>query len=200
MTVSISARGAVLAMMPVIAPLAFAPVSRPVSATVLTSDESGFVSEASAELPLPPEEAYALVATPARWWNGEHSYSGDARNLTIEARAGGCFCEILPAVNGKPAGSVEHGRVLFAMSGETLRISGALGPLQAQAAMGTLTFSFAPSGTGTGTGRSTKVTMRYVVGGYMEGGATKLAPAVDMVLGQQLQGLSKAAGAPVPRR
>ncbi|WP_336958051.1 ATPase [Sphingobium aquiterrae] len=189
MTIAISARRAVLATMLVTAP--------PVFAAVLTSSESGFVSEASVDLPLSPVEAYALVATPARWWNGAHSYSGDAKNLTIEAWAGGCFCEALPAVNGKPAGSVEHGRVLLAMPGDMLRISGGLGPLQGQAVVGTLTFSFAPSAAGMGKG--TKVTMRYVVGGYVEGGAAKLAPAVDMVLGQQLQGLSRVAGMPMPR-
>ena len=41
--------------------------------------------------------AYAAVTHPEKWWNGEHSYSGDAANMTLEAVAGGCWCEKLPA-------------------------------------------------------------------------------------------------------
>src|ERR1044072_9518323 len=37
------------------------------------------------------------------WWNPEHTYSHDAKNLSIDARPGGCFCEKL--TNG---GGVEH--------------------------------------------------------------------------------------------
>ncbi|MDF0541305.1 ATPase [Sphingobium sp. H39-3-25] len=177
-----STRGAALAIMLVSAPSA--------SATVLSSGDTGFVTESSAEVPLSPVEAYALVVTPARWWNGAHSYSGDAHNLTIDPRAGGCFCETLPAKEGKPAGSVEHGRVVMAMPGATLRLSGALGPLQGEALVGTLTFSFVPVGTGT------KVMMRYVVGGYVQGGAARFAPMVDQVLSEQFQGLVRAAKAP----
>jgi hypothetical protein len=183
MAIWTSTRGAALAIMLVAAPSA--------SATVLSSGDTGFVTETGAELPLSPAEAYALVATPARWWNGAHSYSGEARNLTIDPRAGGCFCEVLPAKDGKPAGSVEHGRVVMAMPGTTLRISGALGPLQGEGLIGTLTFSFVPAGKGT------KVVMRYAVGGYVQGGAARFAPMVDQVLSGQFQGLVRAATAPV---
>ena len=49
----------------------------------------------------------------------------DAKNLSIDARPGGCFCEKLP--NG---GGVEHARVVYVAPREVLRLSGALGPLQ----------------------------------------------------------------------
>jgi hypothetical protein len=81
--------------------------------------------------------AYAAVTHPEKWWNGEHSYSGDAANMTLEAIAGGCWCEKLPA-----GGSVQHMRVLAAIPGALLRLSGGLGPLQAEPMTGVMTWSF----------------------------------------------------------
>ncbi len=81
--------------------------------------------------------AYAAVAHPEKWWNGEHSYSGDASNMTLEAVAGGCWCEKLPA-----GGSVQHMRVITVIPGKLLRLSGGLGPLQAQPMTGVMSWSF----------------------------------------------------------
>ena len=49
----------------------------------------------------------ALTDDVGRWWNPEHSYSGVAANFSIDARAGGCFCERLKD------GSVAHMTVVF---------------------------------------------------------------------------------------
>jgi hypothetical protein len=81
--------------------------------------------------------SYAAVTHPEKWWNGEHSYSGNASNMTLEAVAGGCWCEKLPA-----GGSVQHMRVLAAIPGTLLRFSGGLGPLQEQPMTGVMTWSF----------------------------------------------------------
>jgi hypothetical protein len=81
--------------------------------------------------------SYAAVTHPEKWWNGEHSYSGDVSNMTLEAVAGGCWCEKLPA-----GGSAQHMRVLTAIPGVLLRLSGGLGPLQAQPMTGVMTWSF----------------------------------------------------------
>jgi hypothetical protein len=81
--------------------------------------------------------SYAAVTHPEKWWNGEHSYSGDAANMSLEAIAGGCWCEKLPA-----GGSVQHMRVLAAIPGSLLRLSGGLGPLQAEPMTGVMTWSF----------------------------------------------------------
>ncbi len=37
----------------------------------------------------------------------------------------------------------------------------------------------------------TEIVQTYVVGGYIRGGAEKMAPLVDMVMGQQLAGLQR---------
>lgn len=117
----------------------------------------------------------ALVGQVGLWWNSEHTFSGDSKNLSIDARPGGCFCERLP--NG---GGVEHLRVMFAAPGEVLRMSGALGPLQASGVTGSLTWKLATAS------RGTTVRLSYSVGGFIEGGFEKIAPAVEAVLGEQL--------------
>lgn len=158
----------------------------PASAEVRAVSDAGFEIASSAEVAASPAAVYAMIVAPGRWWISAHSYSGDARNLTIDARAGGCFCEALPAKAGEPQGSVEHARVVFASPGKLLRLSGALGPLQAEAVTGTLTFALTP------TPQGTRIDMSYVVGGYVRSGAKPLAPMVDMVMGQQLAALKKA--------
>ena len=79
-------------------------------------------------------------------------------------------------------GSVEHMRVIYAAPGEMLRMSGALGPLQSEAVVGTLTveLSLAPGGSG-----GTEVSWTYVVGGHARLALPEAAGAVDMVLGEQ---------------
>jgi hypothetical protein len=79
-------------------------------------------------------------------------------------------------------------RVVFAQPGRMGRLQGGLGPLQAEAASGILTFAIktVPGGT--------EITQSYIVGGYVRGGADKLAAPVDKVLAQQLDGLVRHLG------
>ena len=97
------------------------------------------LSEFSFQLRVTPNAAsdYLAATHPEKWWSGVHSYSGDAANMTLEAIAGGCWCEKLPA-----GGSVQHMRVLAAIPGTLLRLSGGLGPLQAQPVTGVMSWSF----------------------------------------------------------
>ena len=71
-------------------------------------------------------------------------------------------------------------RVVYAERGRVLRLSGGLGPLQAEAANGTLTMFLKPVEGGT------RIMWEYVVGGYMRTKPAVIAPAVDAVLAQQL--------------
>lgn len=158
----------------------------PAHSAVTSSSQSGFAVENGVEVAADAASVYRMLGEPRRWWSSAHTYSGNAANLSLQPVAGGCFCEILPE-RGEQAGSVEHGRVIHALPARRLRISGALGPLQAEAVTGTLTFDIAPSAGGT------RVTMTYVVSGYMRMGAAALAPAVDKVLAEQLEGLKRAA-------
>ncbi len=124
-------------------------------------------------------QAYAATVNVAHWWSSDHTYSGDAKNLHLDARAGGCFCEKLKA------GSVEHMRVVLAMPGTMLRLSGGLGPLQSGALNGTLTFDFKSGKDGN------QVLVSYLISGYFKGGLDKVGSGVDAVLGKQLQRLQR---------
>ncbi|KEQ53021.1 SRPBCC family protein [Sphingobium chlorophenolicum] len=166
-------------------------MAAPAHSAVTGSSAVGFAVENGVDVSADAATVYRLLGQPARWWNGEHSYSGDATNLSLDPVAGGCFCEKVPGKDGK-AGSVEHGRVIHAAPDRQLRLSGALGPLQAEAVTGTLTFDIAPAGKGS------RVVMSYVAGGYMRFEAAKIAPVVDKVLAEQLQGLKRAAEAKRP--
>jgi len=149
-------------------------------ADVVATTPAGFSVRTAVQVAVPPERAYQALLQVGAWWNGDHTYSGDAKNLSIAPQAGGCFCERLP--NG---GAVEHGRVVNLVPGSLLRVQGALGPLQELAVTGSLTWQIAAGEAGKGS----TITMTYVVGGYAPGGLEKLAPVVDQVLGQQVQSL-----------
>lgn len=154
---------------------------------VIAQDQNGFAIENSLDVGGDAAAAYALLEQPARWWNGDHTYSGDACNLILEPRIGGCFCETLPAKGAMPESGVEYARIVYRAPFTALRLVGSLGPLQAEAVTGTLTFALKPIATGT------HITMTYVVGGHVRGGADQLAAAVEAVLGQQLQAFRRAA-------
>ncbi len=106
---------------------------------------TGFTVHETVEIAAPPDKVYAALATPAQWWSSTHTFSGSAANLTLDARAGGCWCETLP--NG---GSVQHLIVVFAAPGKTLRLRGALGPFQGMGVDGALTWSLKPDRHGNG--------------------------------------------------
>jgi hypothetical protein len=148
---------------------------------VVDSAASGFTVENRVRVAAKPAEAYAaLVERVSDWWDPEHSWSGDAKNLSIEPRAGGCFCETLPG-----GGSVEHMEVAYVDPGELLRMRGALGPLQGMAVAGSMTFAF------TEAEGATTITLTYTVGGYRPEGLESLAPVVDSVLNGQLSRLGR---------
>lgn len=158
----------------------------PAAAEVKSVNDSGFAVEHVIQIAAPRQRVYAALIEPGKWWNASHSWSGDAANMTIDARPGGCFCERLP----KSGGFAEHARVVFAQPGHILRLSGALGPLQAEAVTGTLSFTLDPGPTDD----TTRLTVSYVVGGYVRNGTAQFAPVVDMVIGEQAKRLAAFAG------
>ena len=151
---------------------------------------SGFVTRHEVTIDAPAGRVYEiLVRDVGLWWDPTHTYSGDSANLSIDPRAGGCFCEKLAR-----SGSVEHMRVVYAAPGEVLRMSGALGPLQASGVTGSLTWKL------TGIDGATKVELAYSVGGFLEQGFQKIEEAVRGVLGDQLRRLESfvETGRPAP--
>ena len=141
----------------------------------------GFAVRHEAIVDAAPDKVYrSLTSDVGSWWHPEHTYSKNPKNLSIDARPGGCFCEKLP--NG---GGAEHLRVVFVSPGKRLRMAGALGPLQQSGLAGSMTWTLTPQGS------STKVELTYDLGGHISGGFDKIAPAVDSVLGEQIGRLER---------
>jgi len=167
----------------------------PAAAKVAQVDERGFVIRHLADVPVTPAEAWSVLVKPSVWWDSRHTFSADSANLSLDARPGGCFCEVLPDADSpkaSPRGGVEHMRVVYVEKPRALRMVGALGPLQSDAVIGTLTIQLKP--VGEGEGAKTQVLLEYVVGGYMRTPTDKMAPAVDAVLGEQLAHLAEKLG------
>jgi uncharacterized protein YndB with AHSA1/START domain len=141
---------------------------------------SGFEVVETMTIHAPPEQIYAALGKIGQWWSSSHTFSRDASNLSLDLKAGGCFCERL-----KDGGSVQHLIVVYAAPGEGLRLRGALGPLQMEGVDGTLAWALKPSEGGT------NVTQSYVVGGYIRSGMDNWAPKVDGVLHEQLDRLRR---------
>ncbi len=158
----------------------------PASAEVKAASPSAFLVETEAEVAGSPEEVWRALLRPGNWWNSEHTFSGDARRMHIDPRAGGCFCERWG--NGQ---SIEHARVVAVTEFDgvrTLRMIGALGPLQEMGPTGVLTFTVAPHASGA------KLTMTYRVSGDPGLGLDALAPLVDGVLNEQFSRLTQHVG------
>lgn len=156
--------------------IALSLLASPATAEVVSSNSNGFHVRQSVQLVIPPEIAYSAFGRVGSWWDKEHTYSADPRNLSMTMNSGGCFCERLP--NG---GGVEHMRFSYVDPGKRAVLTGSLGPLLYDATAGSMDVQFEKIAGGT------RVTMDYRVAGFANGGAEKMAPLVDGVLGEQFK-------------
>jgi len=159
-------------------------------AEVTASSPSSFTIHSEADVASLPQEAWRDLTRIDRWWNSAHTYSGDASNLRLDARAGGCWCERWG--NGQ---SVEHMRVVAVIEHEgtrTLRLIGGLGPLQEMGVTGVMTFTVAPLPNGA------KITMDYSVSGDSGRALNSIATPVDSVLMEQFGRLTRYTGSGTP--
>lgn len=151
-----------------------------VAAEVTDSAPNGFSVRHEIATSAKPDALWgALTDEVAQWWHPDHTYSGDAANLTLDATALGCFCEATG--NG---GNVVHLTVTFVQPGETLRLTGGLGPLGLMGVDGNMTISILRGA------EATVLQLVYSVGGYSPQGFANIAPAVDRVLGEQMERLA----------
>lgn len=139
---------------------------------------SGFTVTHAAVVTGEPEQVWQAFTQLPRWWKPTHTWSGESSNMTLDAQAGGCWCERWG--NGQ---SAVHGRVLLALPGSALRLQAWLGPLQEMPVAGVLTF-----GTAKRDGQ-TRLRLVYRVAGGADAGLDKLATPVDEVIGEQVKRL-----------
>lgn len=153
--------------------LSLAPLAA--KAEVVERADTGFRTRKTVEVAVSPDKAYAALGQIGSWWDGAHTYTGKASNMTVKLEAGACFCEALPG------GGVRHGVVALAWPDQhTLRLDAALGPLQDEGAAGALTFKISPK-----IGGGSTVTVTYHVGGMRAGAAKAFADPVEQVIATQ---------------
>ena len=164
----------------------------PVAAEVTRTTENSFVSRHEVVVKATPKEVWLALISPAGWWQSAHTWSGDAKNMTLTPQGGGCFCETIPEVNEPNRftlqGSVEHMRVVQAYPEQALRMVGSLGPLQSEPVTGVLTIAISKVETGT------RIVWEYNVGGPMRYDIPVISKAVDGVMGAQISSLAKLLG------
>lgn len=164
----------------------------PAAAEVTRSTDNSFVSRNEVVVTASPKEVWLALISPADWWQSEHTWSGEAKNLSLMPQAGGCFCETIPEVD-EPGrftlqGSVEHMRVVQAYPEAALRMVGSLGPLQSEPVTGVLTIVISKVSKGT------RIVFEYNVGGAMRYEVPVISKAVDGVMAAQIASLAKPLG------
>ena len=156
-----------------LAVLAFA---APAGAEVVSVSPNGFEVRERVNLVIKSDAALAAFANVRGWWDPEHTYSGDSDNLSLALTPGGCFCERFPK-----GGGIEHMRVAYVDPGKRILLTGSLGPVLYEATSGVMDVQVKSIAGGA------QLTLDYRASGFFNGGAEKLAPVVDDVLGRQMK-------------
>jgi uncharacterized protein YndB with AHSA1/START domain len=143
-------------------------------AEVIEATPERYVLRQEATSALAPDALWARLLKPETWWHPDHTYSGKAENLSLDAQAGGLWRE------DWEGGSVFHGRVLQVQKGKMLRLDAPFGPLQdiAVTVVWTITLTEEKS---TGEGTGTRVVFEETANGTPGSKLDALAPAVDFV-------------------
>lgn len=138
-------------------------------AEIIESSPRHYVLRHEAASSRSPEALWQRLIEPASWWHPDHTYSGDAANLSLDLRAGGLWLEEWAG------GSVAHGEVLLVQKGEVLRMAAPFGPLQGAGAytVWTITITAADGGS--------VVVFDEISTGPASANLAELAGAVDYV-------------------
>src|SRR6516162_1734173 len=87
----------------------------PARAEVVDAKPNGFQVRETLEIKASPEAVWRVLVEPGLWWSSQHTFSGEAKNLTLDPRPGGCFCEAFP-----DGGGVRHSVVDVVKPGREL--------------------------------------------------------------------------------
>ena len=150
----------------------------PLAAKVDSQSKQHFVIKQELVVKKPLSAVFQQFKQVDKWWEGDHSVSGDATNLYFDFDKGRCFCEQMP--NG---GFIEHLQVIHVVEQKKVVFSGGLGPLQDHPVNGKLIWLFEEQD------GQVKVSVEYRVHGFVVGGMEKWPEAVDYVLGVQVKRL-----------
>ena len=149
------------------------------AADVVDVDTGGFTSVNELKIDAGRDVVWqSAIKDIGKWWNPDHTVSGDASRLSITPVPQGCFCERFGAGAG-----VVHLTVTMVSPGIVIRLTGGLGPLGLMGVNGNMTWEFEDVEGGT------KVKFTYAVGGYRPEGLDVIAEPVDFVIGDALHRL-----------
>ena len=150
----------------------------PAVAEVSSRSENGFSLTYERPVPASADAVLEAVGRPAAWWSAAHTYSGDAANISVDLRPGGCWCEALPG------GGVKHAEAVLVWPEQRMvRFDAPFGPLQSIGAEAVLTMTWADV-----TGEPARaLKWTFVVTGP---GAGAMADAVDGVMAEQFDRLA----------
>lgn len=160
--------------------LAAAGLALPASAEIITVSPDHYTLRHEAVSALSPEDMWQRLIQPSIWWSPDHTFSGDANNLSLDPQAGGLWRE------DWDGGSVAHGKVLSVMEGQSLRLDAPFGPLQGMAVTVIWTITIEPDGDGT------RIIFDEVATGSSASALGQIAPAVDGVKGEAIARLTAA--------
>lgn len=144
-------------------------------AKVTAQNPSGFSLAVEADVNAAPQQAWERFVSIGSWWDMDHSYTHDGKNMHMDTKPGGAWIESLP--NG---GFVTHMSISQSAPGERLVLTGGLGPLAFMGVNGALTVTFAK------TAQGTHLKLDYAVGGFDAGEFKVMSKAVDGVWTAQL--------------
>lgn len=142
-------------------------LATPAAAEVVSRSEDAFTLKFSARTEYGPGRIAGSLAGLPHWWDPAHTYTGDAANLSLDLRPGGCWCEKL--ADGT---DFDHGRTVSTTIGE-IRFHAPFGPLRGTATRADLTVAW------TLVDRAMEPTWTFVVEGP---GVGAMAGAVDGVM------------------
>ncbi len=147
-------------------------------ADVVSASDGHFMLRHEGTTSLSPEAAWARLVEPASWWHPDHTYSGDAGNLSLDLTAGGLWRE------DWEGGTVTHGTVVFVDAGKALRLEAPFGPLQGIGAYVVWTITLEPIADGT------RIVFEESAIGPPAGDYAELAKAVDFVKAEAMRRLT----------
>ena len=102
-------------------------MATPAAAEVVSRGEDTFTLKFSARTEYGPGRIVRSLEGLPNWWDPAHTYTGDAANLSLDLRPGGCWCEKL--ADGT---DFDHGRTVSVTIGEIL-FHAPFGPLRGAA-------------------------------------------------------------------
>jgi len=143
----------------------------PAAAQIVERHADGFTLRYADTVEVGRGDVAMAIESVSAWWDGDHTYTGSAANLSLDLRVGGCFCEAMA-----DGSRFEHGSVT-AFDDDHLVLEAPLGPLKGMATRAELTFSWPEAASLTHD--ETGVVMVFTVEGP---GLGAFADAVDQVM------------------